>query len=203
MLHSSSSPSQWPGFPASFVAAIKLFSERIAGGAQSELEGLAWNTLHKGPDRPAEAGWNRTSERDGLDLHVEPAVSLLIAPVRIESPKKTVIFGGFQCALAASAGRVDFGNLCASRDAVSVPRIQPPKVDVVGRIQHHRDYVVLPHSHCRHEMITLLREGLRLEDLRGKSLRICIEILHQSLEIRCFGSGGKRSSAPVVQHGSG
>src|ERR1017187_3636158 len=203
MLHSSSSPSHWPGFATNFVAAIKLFSECIAGGAQSELEGLAWNTLHKGPDRPTEAGWNGTSERDGLDLHVQSTVPLLVAPVGIQPPKKTVIFGGFQCALAASAGRVDFGDLCASRDAVSVPRIEPLKVDVVGRIQHHRDYVVLPHSHCRHEMSTLLREGLRLEYLRGEMLRICIEVLHQPLEIRCMGSDRKRGTAPVVQHGSG
>src|ERR1035441_6294661 len=108
MLHSSSSPSQWPGLPASFVVAIKLFSERIAGRAQCEFERFAWNTLHKWPDRPAESGWNGMRERDGFDLHVQSTVPLLIAPVRIEPPKKTVIFGGFQCALAASAGRVDF-----------------------------------------------------------------------------------------------
>ena len=114
-----------------------------------------------------------------------------------------MLLAGIQGALGAGAGRVDLGNLCASRDTVSVLRIQPPKGDVVGRIHHHRDDVLLADPHQCLKTIILLGEDFRLQHLRGKVLRIGVEILHQPLKIRSCGSGDKRSTAPVVQHGSG
>jgi len=67
--------------------------------------------------------------------------------------------------------------------------------------------MLLPHTHHGLEMIlasiTRLREDFRPKHLWGKVLRIGKEILHQTLKIRGFGSGGKRGATPVVQHGSG
>jgi hypothetical protein len=49
----------------------------------------------------------------------------------------------------------------------------------------------------------MLREDFCLKHLWGVVLRIGVEILHQALKIRGFGSWGKGRSAPVVQHCSG
>ncbi len=45
--------------------------------------------------------------------------------------------------------------------------------------------------------------GLLPGDLRGKVLRVGVEVLHQPLEVRGRGSGGKGGAAPVVEHGAG
>jgi hypothetical protein len=84
-----------------------------------------------------------------------------------------------------------------------VPRIKPPKGDVVGRIHDHCEDVPLAHPHYGLKTIAPLREDFRLQHLRRKVLRVGAEVLHQPLEIRRGSPWRKRSAAPVVQHGSG
>src|SRR5258708_25295364 len=105
-------------FPSS--ASIKLFLNCIAGRAQCELQRFAWNAFHIGAKRPAEAGWNGSTERDRLDLQVKSAVALLVTPVGIQPPEEPVFFAGIQRTLLVRTGRADFAGPCPSRRPVSM-----------------------------------------------------------------------------------
>ena len=105
-------------------------------------------------------------------------------------------------ALMVCSGRVNLGDVCAARDAITVLRIQPAKSDVISRIHHHCDDVPLADSHHNLKMIVLLRQYSRLNHLRRKLPRVSAEVLHEPFKISGRGSGGKGCPAPVVQHGS-
>jgi hypothetical protein len=62
---------------------------------------------------------------------------------------------------------------------------------------------VLAYTHRSLETIALLREHLRLEDLRGKVFWVGVEVLGHSEKIGGGGTGDERGAAPVVKHGSG
>jgi len=114
-----------------------------------------------------------------------------------------VFLAGIQRTLPNRTRRVDFRDPCASRSAVSVLCIRSSKGDVVGRIHHHRNDVLLPYPHQCLEMVVLSREHSCLKHLRGEMLRIAVEVSQQLLKVRSFGSRDKPCAAPVVQQCSG
>src|SRR6202789_298162 len=71
-----------------------LFAQRVACGAQCELNGFTRDALYEGTNCPAETARDRAREREGFDLQGEAAVALFVAPVGIEAPEEAVLFSG-------------------------------------------------------------------------------------------------------------
>lgn len=82
-------------------------------------------------------------------------------------------------------------------------RIETAEVDVVGRVHDNRDDMALADPHHGLHVAALLRKHSGLEHLRGKVLRVGVDVLHQSLKIRDLSSWHEGGTTPVMQHRSG
>src|SRR3569833_2033332 len=74
-------PSQIPQPPPSLYSFPLLFLQR-------KFQRLPRHALHKRPDCPTQSRRNPPRQRNRFDLNVQPAIALLVAPIRIQPPQK-------------------------------------------------------------------------------------------------------------------
>ncbi len=177
--------------------------ERVACGAESELEGFAWDAFDVGSNGPREAVGDGACEGDGLDLQVEAAVALFVAPVGVEAPEEAVLFGGREGVLGGGAWVVDLGDAVASGDAVAVLDVEMAEGDVVGGVHDDGDDMMLADAHRRLHVVCALCEDASLKYLWSKVLGVGVEVAHEAFEVGGCGAVGEGGAAPVVEKRAG
>src|SRR3569833_4613003 len=79
---SPAAPSQIPKTPPSLYSFPLLFLQRFARVPQRKFQRLPRHALHKRPDCPTQSRRNPPRQRNRIDLHVQPAIALLVVLFR-------------------------------------------------------------------------------------------------------------------------
>src|SRR3569833_340192 len=140
---SPAAPSQIPKTPPSLYSLPLLFLQRFARVPQRKFQRLPRHALHKRPDCPTHSRRNPPRQRNRFDLHVQPAIALLVAPIRIQPPQKSMFLIRRQRSLLRCSSVLNFRNLRAPRNAPPMPCIESSVRHVIRHIQHDREHVLL------------------------------------------------------------
>ena len=75
--------------------------------------------------------------------------------------------------------------------------------DVVGRVEHDCDDMLLAYPELHVKAVALMREDVRGDNLRRENSGVSGVVLEHSIEVGGCGSGDEGRSAPVVEEGAG
>lgn len=186
------------------MSAVRIFFlQAKANATQREFERVARDTFDVWSYGPAESGGNGARQRDRLNLYIEAARALFIAPIRVLPPKEAVFLAGRKCVLGGRTRRVDLANLCAAGGGISVLRIELRERDVVVGVEHHGDRVMLTHTHGYVEAALGGCNSFRLLDLGSEESGIPGVVAEKAIEIGGGGAGHELGGAPMMEHCSG
>src|ERR1700722_7555336 len=77
---------------SSRAAATGSLLQRIPRRTQRKLQRFPRHAVHKRPNRPPQPLRNGPAQRNRLDLDIQPAVPLFVAPIVVQPPKIAVVF---------------------------------------------------------------------------------------------------------------